>query len=91
MTALLDQVQVRFIEEERLREADPDLASLVNVNTWDDYRALCQRTQRGGRPLASPHQTSGKAASEKIASTCAWCWPSISANRRSRSRSGPAA
>lgn len=45
MTALLDQVQVRFIEEAQLCEADPDLASFTNVNTWDDYRALRQREQ----------------------------------------------
>ena len=45
MTALLDQVQVRFIEEAKLCEVDPDLASFTNVNTWDDYRALRQREQ----------------------------------------------
>jgi molybdopterin-guanine dinucleotide biosynthesis protein A len=45
MTALIDQVQVRFIEEAQLREADPDLASFANVNTWDDYRALRERKQ----------------------------------------------
>ena len=45
MTALLDQVQVKFIEEAQLREADQDLASFINVNTWDDYRALRRREQ----------------------------------------------
>ncbi len=40
MTALLDQVQVKIIEEPRLRDVDPDLVSFTNVNTWDDYLGL---------------------------------------------------
>jgi GTP:adenosylcobinamide-phosphate guanylyltransferase len=36
---------VKFIEEAQLREADQDLASFINVNTWDDYRALRRREQ----------------------------------------------
>lgn len=40
MTALLDQVQVKIIEEPRLRDVDPSLVSFTNVNTWDDYLRL---------------------------------------------------
>ena len=35
--ALLAQVPVRFLEEEQMREIDPDLRSFVNVNTSEDF------------------------------------------------------
>jgi molybdopterin-guanine dinucleotide biosynthesis protein A len=35
--ALLAQTPVRFLEEEQLREIDPDLRSFVNVNTPEDF------------------------------------------------------
>jgi len=41
VAAMLDQVRVVVVEEAELREADPDLGSFFNVNTWEDYRAIC--------------------------------------------------
>ena len=46
MRAMLDLVRVKVIEEERLREVDPELISFTNVNTWDEYQELSQREQR---------------------------------------------
>jgi molybdopterin-guanine dinucleotide biosynthesis protein A len=43
MTAMLDQVKVRVLEEEELRSADPELDSFMNVNTWDEYEAVRRR------------------------------------------------
>ena len=41
VAAMLDQVRAVVVEEAELREADPDLGSFFNVNTWEDYRAIC--------------------------------------------------
>jgi molybdopterin-guanine dinucleotide biosynthesis protein A len=38
MTSLLERVRVRWVTERELRELDPDLRCLVNVNTRQDYR-----------------------------------------------------
>ena len=40
MKAFFDQVQVKVIEESRLRNVDPELVSFANVNTWEDYLRL---------------------------------------------------
>ncbi|MFB3881060.1 MAG: molybdenum cofactor guanylyltransferase [Armatimonadota bacterium] len=45
MSAMLDQVRVKVIEEAQLRAADPELASFTNVNTWDDYQTLVRREE----------------------------------------------
>lgn len=46
-TDLLDEVAVRWLDETTLRTADPELRSLVNVNTPEDYeRALALRSTR---------------------------------------------
>lgn len=39
--ALLDRVPVRFVEEEQLRVADPELRSFINVNTPEDFAKAC--------------------------------------------------
>ena len=49
MTALLDQVRVKIVEEAQLRDADPDLVSFTNVNTWDDYQALLRMEQANAK------------------------------------------
>ncbi len=36
--SLLDVVPVRFIDEARLKDVDPDLRSFININTPEDYR-----------------------------------------------------
>lgn|SRR5579885_3682283 len=36
--ALLERVPVRFLEEEQLREVDPELRSFVNINTPEEFR-----------------------------------------------------
>lgn len=36
--ALLKRVPVRFLEEEQLREVDPELRSFVNINTPEDFQ-----------------------------------------------------
>lgn len=38
--SLLDRVPVRFLEEEQLREIDPDLRSFANINTPEDLARL---------------------------------------------------
>lgn len=43
VAAMLDRVKVRVLEEEVLRQADPDLVSFVNVNTWEEYQAVRRR------------------------------------------------
>jgi len=41
MVSFLDRVRVRWVSEDEMRPHDPELVSLFNVNTWDDYqRAL---------------------------------------------------
>jgi molybdopterin-guanine dinucleotide biosynthesis protein A len=40
MTALLDRVRVKIIEERHLREVDADLVSFTNVNSWEDYQLV---------------------------------------------------
>ena len=42
VASLLDQVNVKVLNEPQLRRADPDLRSFLNVNTWQDYRAVCK-------------------------------------------------
>ncbi|MGH2510230.1 MAG: molybdenum cofactor guanylyltransferase [Ktedonobacteraceae bacterium] len=39
--ALLDLVPVRFLPEEQLRVADPELRSFMNVNTPEDFAQAC--------------------------------------------------
>lgn len=38
--ALLERAPVRFLEEEQLREVDPELRSFVNVNTPEDFATI---------------------------------------------------
>ena len=44
VAAMLDRVKTRILEEELLCQADPDLVSFTNVNTWEEYRALRARS-----------------------------------------------
>jgi molybdopterin-guanine dinucleotide biosynthesis protein A len=37
MLWFLDDVRVRWVAEEELRQLDPDLRCLFNINTWADY------------------------------------------------------
>lgn len=37
---LFDQVRVRYVEEDELREVDPNLASFTNVNTPQEWSAI---------------------------------------------------
>jgi len=49
VAAMLDRVKVRILEEEVLREADPELISFLNVNTWEEYQAVRQRYREQSR------------------------------------------
>jgi molybdopterin-guanine dinucleotide biosynthesis protein A len=41
MTSFFDRVRVRWVSEDELRAYDPELLSLFNINTWEEYeRAL---------------------------------------------------
>ncbi len=47
MSALLDRLKVRWIEEHEIIQLDPDLHSLMNVNTPGQWQAALQRTGAG--------------------------------------------
>ena len=48
MIALFDRCRVRTVGVETLRAADPDLLSLQNMNTPEDYQAALDRLEKGG-------------------------------------------
>lgn len=50
MNSLLDRCRARRVELDQLRDVDPQLASLANSNTPDDYRRMlqCLRTLEPG-------------------------------------------
>jgi molybdopterin-guanine dinucleotide biosynthesis protein A len=47
LTLLLHRCPVRDISTDQLREIDPDLRSLRNVNTPEDYRSLLDLAEDG--------------------------------------------
>ncbi len=47
LSALLDRLTVRWIEEHEIIRLDPDLRSLTNVNTARQWQAALQRTEAG--------------------------------------------
>jgi molybdopterin-guanine dinucleotide biosynthesis protein A len=49
LAAMLDQVKVKVLEEDRLREADPGLVSFTNVNAWEDYQAVLRMEEADAR------------------------------------------
>jgi len=51
VAAMLDRVKVRILEEEELREADPDLVSFYNVNTWEEYQDVRRRYSERTRTM----------------------------------------
>jgi molybdenum cofactor guanylyltransferase len=46
MMALIDQLQVRFFEEDELRSIDPNLDSFQNINTPKAYQQALERLNR---------------------------------------------
>ncbi|MEA2681340.1 MAG: molybdenum cofactor guanylyltransferase [Candidatus Binataceae bacterium] len=47
LTTVADRIEVRAIEEAELRVIDPDLRSLLNVNTFEDYVRALRLTRAG--------------------------------------------
>ena len=47
LTTVADRIEVRAIEEAELRVIDPDLRSLLNVNTFEDYARALRLTRAG--------------------------------------------
>jgi len=47
LSALLDRIKVRWIEEHEMIQLDPDFRSLINVNTPRQWQAALQRTEAG--------------------------------------------
>jgi molybdopterin-guanine dinucleotide biosynthesis protein A len=47
LTKVADRIEVRAIEEAELRVIDPDLRSLLNVNTFEDYARALRLTRAG--------------------------------------------
>jgi len=45
MHALLSLLNVNFVEEEKLRIADPEMLSFLNINTPEDYKKLRERVE----------------------------------------------
>ncbi|MCX8103105.1 MAG: molybdenum cofactor guanylyltransferase [Candidatus Bipolaricaulota bacterium] len=45
LQALLDAVPVKIIPDERVREADPELRTFLNLNTLSDWEKLAHRAQ----------------------------------------------
>jgi molybdenum cofactor guanylyltransferase len=43
VTAMLDKVPVKLLEEAELRRVDPELVSFMNVNTREEYELLLRR------------------------------------------------
>lgn len=43
VAAMLDQVRVEVVPEAELEGVDPELESFFNLNTWEDYAAVCER------------------------------------------------
>jgi len=43
LQSFFPQVQVRLVPEAELRAIDPHLDSLININTWDEYRQALNR------------------------------------------------
>jgi molybdopterin-guanine dinucleotide biosynthesis protein A len=48
LSLLPDRCRTRFVDAEALRTADPELRSLRNVNTPEDYRAALELLEREG-------------------------------------------
>jgi molybdopterin-guanine dinucleotide biosynthesis protein A len=46
LLALLDEVRTRVVGPDAIRTADPELASLRNINTPEDLQRLVDRTSR---------------------------------------------
>ena len=40
---MLDEIRTRFVDASELRNADPELLSLLNINSPDEYEAIKQR------------------------------------------------
>ena len=49
MTSLIEKVSARVIDANELRNIDPELESLRNANTFDEYQALLDAARIGGR------------------------------------------
>ena len=45
MLSFLDEVRVRWVTEPELRQFDPDLLCLFNINTWSDYERARELAQ----------------------------------------------
>lgn len=45
--SFFSEVRVKYLTEQRIREADPDLSSFYNINTYDDLQTA--RTRLGGK------------------------------------------
>jgi molybdopterin-guanine dinucleotide biosynthesis protein A len=45
MNALLSLLNVNFVEEEKLRIADPEMLSFLNINTPEDYKKLREKVK----------------------------------------------
>jgi molybdopterin-guanine dinucleotide biosynthesis protein A len=54
MTSLLDEIRARRVDVETLREVDPELTSLMNVNTTPQYQAALKRVAPVPGVIADP-------------------------------------
>ncbi len=44
--SLLEQIKVRYITEDEVKEVDPTFDSFLNINTQEDYKKALQRLER---------------------------------------------
>jgi molybdopterin-guanine dinucleotide biosynthesis protein A len=49
VTAVLDRVRTKVVEESRLRAVEADLVWFTNVNTWENYHAILRMEEPDAR------------------------------------------
>ncbi len=42
----MEQIKVRYITEDEVKEVDPTFDSFLNINTQEDYKKALQRLER---------------------------------------------